>query len=400
MNENESVEEEMGLYIHIPFCVKKCAYCDFLSFGGCKKNEITDYINALCKEIEGVKADLGVEKISTLYIGGGTPSILSVQNFNQLMACVKENFEIEEGGEFTIEVNPGTLTDDLIKAYLSYGVNRVSMGLQSSDDQMLKELGRIHSYSDFEITYKKLLDAGIDNLSIDVMFALSGQTMVDWLKTLDTVVKLKPKHISAYSLIIEEETEYEERYEAGLLDLPDEDLEREMFWVTHERLEEAGYHHYEISNYGKPGYEARHNSSYWKLVPYIGLGLGASSYYKEARYKNISDRNLYIEANGDLELIREKEQDNDQKTDLEEAFFLGLRQLDGVDVMDLMTTYGLELVGPYYSVIVELIEEGLLESQGEILIPIESAVKPFGKVIKLTKRGVDISNQVMSRFLL
>lgn len=263
-----------------------------------------------------------MDKLTTIYIGGGTPSILSVQMFDKLMASVRSSFDVGTVEELTIEVNPGTLTKSLAQSYVNNGVNRVSMGgLQSTDDKTLKELGRIHSYSQFVETYGILQEVGINNISIDLMFGLSGQTMDGWLKTLSEVIKLNPKHISAYSLIIEEGTLYEEKYDKGELSLPDEDLEREMFWFTHKVLEKAGYKHYEISNYAIEGFESKHNRSYWELVPYIGVGLGASSYYNSVRYKNIDNLSTYIEAKGDWSIIRNEEQTNTLETEVEELFF-------------------------------------------------------------------------------
>lgn len=393
-------QNKIGLYIHIPFCVSKCAYCDFLSFGGCGQSEMASYVDVLKKEIVALGEALGIHSLSTVYIGGGTPSILSAELFGSLMHTVWSVFELQEDGEFTIEVNPGTLNEQKLEAYVKYGVNRISMGLQSSDDKMLKDLGRIHSYSELEKTYKMLLGSGIDNISIDVMFGLSGQTLENMEKTLKTVIDLEPKHISAYSLIIEPDTVFEERYEHGELMLPDEDTEREMFWRTHDILEGAGYHHYEISNYAKLGYEAVHNSSYWELTPYIGVGLGASSYYDGTRYKNITDLDKYIESSGELGVIRQVEQVNDLQMDLEEIFFLGLRKLDGIDLMAVAERFGSTEVYRYYDVIDELIKDGLLEGEGVFMLPYENGMRPIARVIRLTRRGVDISNQVMSRFLI
>lgn len=383
------MHQKIGLYIHIPFCVKKCDYCDFLSFGGTSQATKDLYIEALCREIDLVMSEQQINTVDTIYIGGGTPSILSVENFNRLMTTVFNQVILIDGGEFTVEVNPGSLTSSLLDVMVRSGVNRVSMGLQSSDDDMLQDLGRIHSYDEFLTTYRMLMSAGIDNISIDLMFGLSGQSMNDWVTTVEKVIDLKPSHISAYSLIIEEGTRFEERYDAGMLDLPNEEVEREMFWHVQEMLEDVGYHHYEISNYAMPGYEAKHNSSYWELTSYIGVGLGASSYYKDIRYKNISDMSKYIDAKGDLEVVRGVEQECTDVTDLEEAFFLGLRKLDGVDLSLLEDRFGKEALKKYEDIIVTLIEKELLTISVNNL-----------RCIRLTKRGVDISNQVMSQFIL
>lgn len=389
-----------GLYIHIPFCIKKCDYCDFLSFGGMEKSVMENYVSALCEEISTVQKDTGITEISTIYIGGGTPSVLTPEMFHRLMTSVEASFVLSEGGEFTVEVNPGTASEVLIDMYHKHGVNRVSMGLQSDDDEILGDIGRIHTYNDFLQTYNLLIDKGINNISVDLMFGLPNQKAEQWQTAVEHVIELNPNHISAYSLIIEEGTPFEERYEAGEMMLVNEEEERAMFWMAHDMLQKAGYHHYEISNYAKPGYEAVHNSSYWDMTPYIGVGLGASSYYNNIRYKNVTELNTYVEARGALELIRTIEHINEQEDILEEIFFLGLRQLDGIDLQSISDIYGYEAVTVYYDVINELLTDGLLIGEGMFLIPNQDSLMPIAKNIKLSKRGVDISNQVMARFLL
>lgn len=376
----------LGLYIHIPFCVKKCDYCDFLSFGGTAQETKDQYVHALCHELEAISKKFKGQLLSTIYIGGGTPSVLSDENFISLMTTVNHVFQIEAQAEVTMELNPGTVDAEAMKLYMSYGINRVSMGLQSDNDQQLKALGRIHTYQTYEDTYNMMRDMGMKNLNVDVMFGLSNQTMADWRHTLETLIKLNPEHVSAYSLIIEADTVYETKYDQGKLNLPDEDLERKMFWFTHEFMKEAGYDHYEISNYAKDGYASKHNSSYWDLTPYVGTGLGASSYYDGCRYKNTSSMAAYIEVDGVIEEIRELEQTYKEATALEEAFFLGLRKLRGVNVESLRDTYGNTLLLQYDEIIASLVTEGLLLFEDGNL--------------RLTKRGVDLSNQVMSHFIL
>lgn len=376
----------LGLYIHIPFCRQKCDYCDFLSFAETPQTTKDLYIEALCHELEALGASFTGRKLTTIYIGGGTPSVLSKDNFETLMTRVKASFQIEEGAEITMEMNPGTVTEEKLHDYKAMGINRVSMGLQSDDDAQLKELGRIHSYAMYEKTYALIRKSGIDNINVDVMFGLHNQTMAQWQQTLKTVIDLAPEHISAYSLTIEPDTVYETRYDQDGLNLPDDDTERAMFWYAHDTLEAAGYGHYEISNYAKEGKISKHNSSYWNLTDYIGAGLGASSFYGNVRYKNITGFNSYLEAKGALSLVRVLEQVNDEATNLEEAFFLGLRKLKGLSLKELKQTYGEAQVAPYEQVIDELVAEGLLIKEGPTL--------------RLTRRGTDISNQVMSRFLL
>ena len=376
----------LGLYIHIPFCVKKCDYCDFLSFGGRAQASKDLYIKALCHELEAQGEVFKGQEVSTVYIGGGTPSVLSDDNFKALMTRVQACFQINAEAEITMEMNPGTVNAQSMELYMKHGINRVSMGLQSDNDDQLKALGRIHSFQTYEDTYMMMRQMGMKNINIDIMFGLSNQSMADWQHTLATVKRLNPEHISAYSLIIETGTVYEAQYEEGKLNLPDEDLEREMFWSTHAFMKAAGYEHYEISNYAKKGYGSKHNSSYWDLTPYIGVGLGASSYYGGCRYKNITDMDAYIEADGSLELIRELEQAYKVTSSLEEVFFLGLRRLQGVNLRVIREHYEEVYLAPYKEIIERLVKEDLLIIEGDYL--------------RLSNRGIDISNQVMSQFIL
>lgn len=377
---------KLGLYIHIPFCVKKCDYCDFLSFGGAPQRTKDRYIESLCNELRDYGTNFEGERLSTVYIGGGTPSVLSVVNFGKLMDAVRTSFVIEENAEVTIEMNPGTVTDEKMRLYVNAGINRVSMGLQSDDDRQLQALGRIHTFEMYRKTFELVRRHGIRNINVDVMFGLHEQTMEQWQHTLKSVVDLNPEHISAYSLIIEKDTPYEIREQQGTLNLPDEDTERCMFWFAHQYLSSAGYDHYEISNYAKPGKASRHNSSYWDLTPYIGAGLGASSYYGNRRYRNITSMDAYLTEKGRLNRVRLLEQVNTPETSLEEAFFLGLRCLEGVDLMKLRNVYGNDLMAAYDPVIEMLTGKGLLIEEGDFL--------------RLTHRGVDLSNQVMSEFIL
>lgn len=379
------IDEKVALYIHIPFCISKCSYCDFLSFGGSQAMERQAYIEALIGEIESIAA-VNEQAISTIYIGGGTPSILTAEQFDQIMMAVHSHFDTSECVEFTVEMNPGTVTKEKLASYVKMGVNRVSMGLQSDDDEMLKTLGRIHSYEGFITTYVMIKEAGIENISIDLMFALPDQSMNDLQVTLDKVIALKPNHISAYSLIIEEDTKFEELYDQGLLNLPNEDVEREMFWMCHDQLKAAGYHHYEISNYALKGQEAIHNSSYWTLAPYYGLGLGASSYIDHKRYKNTVDLQYYIDQSRDVDKIRSLESENGLQQDLEESLFLGLRKLDGIDLDILYARYGSEAMNVYQEIFIRLIEDKLMVKKGSVL--------------KLTNRGIDLSNQVFEQLIL
>lgn len=380
------MSQEIGLYIHIPFCAMKCSYCDFLSFGG--KPQITRdlYIESLVNEINNINVTIKDSIISSLYIGGGTPSILSINNITKVMKAITNNYRVKPNAEITIEVNPGTVNKKLVETYLELGINRVSIGLQSANDAMLKDLGRIHTYQRFLDTYNMIVEAGIKNINVDIMFGLSNQTISLLEDTLNKVIELDPTHISAYSLIIEPGTDFEKRYDDELLHLPSEDQEREMFWYTNKKLRQAGYCQYEISNYAKPKKEAIHNSSYWTMKPYIAVGLGASSYFNQVRYKNITNLNTYIKANGCIDLIRTVEQVNTDAMDLEETFFLGLRLLEGVNLDAVWKKYNDLNREIYETIINRLIKEALLYKEGPI--------------IKLTHKGIDLGNVVFSQFIL
>lgn len=376
----------MGLYIHIPFCVKKCDYCDFLSFDQSDFFLRDAYVEALVSEILAVKKQSITKKLSSIYMGGGTPSILSAEQFSRIMEAVFDVFEWTEDGEFTIEVNPGMVDVLKVKAYIDAGVNRMSMGLQSDEKEMLMTLGRIHDYEVFLESYQMIRAMGIDNISIDIMLGLPDQTLDAFKATVEKTIELGPEHLSIYSLIIEPGTEFESQYNKGLLDLPDEDVERQMYWWAHDTLESNGYEHYEISSYGKPGRMGRHNKAYWTLEPYLGVGLGAASYLNQNRYKNIDDLKRYIRKSQHLDQIRVLEQTGNNINRLEEFFFLGLRQLKGVNLTNMNIDFGEALLKPYQPIIKKLIEEKMLtEKDGWV---------------KLTRRGLDLSNDVLSNFLM
>ena len=291
------MSKHLEIYIHIPFCVKKCDYCDFLSDrADCKTKE--EYVDALIKEIELSKNILNGYEVDSIFFGGGTPSILESHLFEGIMNAVKKYANINENAEITIECNPGTLTRKKLEVYKKTGVNRLSIGLQSANDDELKSIGRIHTWQEFLDNYRIARECGFDNINIDLMSALPGQTISSYKETLEKVVALNPEHISAYSLIVEEGTIMYDRVNEAALQgkdiLPDEDTEREMYYMTKNILEENGYHRYEISNYSKEGMECRHNVGYWQRKNYIGFGIGAASLLENERYNNISDLNKYI----------------------------------------------------------------------------------------------------------
>lgn len=366
------MKNELGIYIHIPFCVKKCRYCDFLS--GPATAEIQEkYVEALLKEMEGYKGLLGGRKIGTVFFGGGTPSILNGRKIVRIMDRLRSFGSLSEDAEITIEANPGTVDSEKLYSWKQAGINRISFGLQSADDQELRCLGRIHTWETFLQNYRLARACGFSNLNVDLMSALPGQTVAQWKRTMEQVTKLEPEHISAYSLIVEEGTPFYETYANHPELLPSEDEEREMYYETKAFLASRGYERYEVSNYAKPGYECRHNLSYWNRTDYLGLGLGASSLLGNVRKTNQTELSEYLKGNFEGE-----EERLTSKAAMEEYFFLGLRKMEGVKWTDYR---------PQYEKIVnKLLGEGLLEESGD--------------QIRLTEYGIDVSNYVLSEFLL
>lgn len=373
-----------GLYIHIPFCLEKCAYCDFLSF---PTDEATrqKYVDSLCYEIQAYGA---VQKatIGTIYLGGGTPTTLTSKQLKQIFDCIYSYLSIEKHCEVTIEINPKTLDADKIDYLSKSPVNRVSIGLQSTFEKHLTRLSRKHTYEDFLMTYEGVKAAGITNINIDVMFGLPDQTMEEWAETLEKVVALNPKHISAYGLIIEEHTPFYRLYENGKLVLPDEKLERRMYHYTNAFLRENEIYQYEISNYAKKGYESKHNTGYWTDYDYIGIGLGAASYIYGNRYKNTDDLEVYIKLSSHLDQIRTLTSEGSFKRRLEEAIFLGLRMTRGINLEDMNRIYNRPFETIYREPYEKYLKLGCLEIENGFL--------------KLTSKGMDVSNQVFSEFLL
>ena len=402
--------EKKERLIHIPFCMKKCAYCDFLS-GPAPRETIDRYVTALVAEIRQYQKLAENYRVTTIFFGGGTPSILSGGQMKEIFDALRDVFEIQADAEITMEANPGTVTKENLQAYRACGINRISFGLQSVDDKELKLLGRVHTMRQFEESYDLARKAGFQNINIDLISAIPGQTVESWEHTLDTVIRMNPEHISAYSLIIEEGTLFYEIYgenakeeqdsqcEKCLADdgkqmdtgknfpkLPDEEAERRMYELTAEKLEAAGYLQYEVSNYAKPGYACRHNKGYWQRVEYLGIGTGAASLIENERYQHISDTDLYIRANGRLDQIEEEKETLDWNAQVEETMFLGLRMKEGVNKQKFRERYHREIQEVYGEVLEKLKEEGLLREEEERIC--------------LTKRGNDLSNYVLAQFLL
>ncbi|MEQ2547620.1 radical SAM family heme chaperone HemW [Dorea sp. AM58-8] len=380
------MKKELELYLHIPFCVSKCKYCDFLSApSGEEQRQI--YVERLCRRIRywsDVIHNYGYEIVS-IFVGGGTPSILTEAQITQVFEAVHESFPIREDAEITLEMNPGTDVKDKLPVYRELGINRLSMGLQSADNEELKCLGRIHTYEDFRQVYQWAREAGFTNINVDLMSAIPGQTLESYEDTLRKVADLEPEHISAYSLIIEEGTPFYERYGEGrhAEELPDEDIERQMYVRTGEILEDYGYHRYEISNYAKDGYECRHNLGYWDRKEYLGLGAGASSLMDHIRWKEPDhigpSTGLVLEEREDFTRLRRKDE-------MEEFMFLGLRKINGVSEYDFYKSFRVSMDEIYKESIENLIKEGLLVREEDR--------------IRLTDRGIDLSNYALSQFLL
>ena len=287
------MKKELELYIHIPFCVQKCKYCDFLS--AASNSELREgYVKSLCKKIRAYKNLAEAYHVVSIFLGGGTPSVLESEQTKEIFVAIYDTFQVDTDAEITTELNPGTVTEEKLKAYIEGGINRLSIGLQSVNDEELRLLGRIHSYEEFVETYKLARKCGFENINIDLISAIPGQTVESWAETLQTVAELNPEHISAYSLIIEEGTPFYERYGEDRAGLPDEEAERQMYKDTQEILKKYGYHRYEISNYSKEGYECQHNLGYWSRREYLGIGLGAASLLGNYRWTEIAEIEEYL----------------------------------------------------------------------------------------------------------
>ncbi len=368
-----------GIYIHIPFCIRKCKYCDFLSFN---KENADMYVEALIREIQCYNYDRTVDSV---FFGGGTPSVLSSNSIARILENVYNTFNVSEDCEVTMECNPGTLTKESVSGYVKAGVNRISIGLQSTIDEELKALGRIHTYNEFLKSYDMVRNAGIHNVNIDIMSAIPLQTIKSYETTLDRVMSLRPEHISAYSLIIEEGTPFYDMNQRGELLLPKEEDERKMYHLTKTLLAANGYDRYEISNYSLKNFESRHNIKYWERKEYIGLGLGASSLIDNMRCNNIKNYSEYL-SNSKLENIRENITFLNKEDMVEEYMYLGLRMIKGIDAASFEREFGRSLESVYGNVINKLLKEKLVAYNG--------------KNLALTEFGIDISNRVMAEFLL
>lgn len=394
-------KEELSLYIHIPFCVRKCGYCDFLSAPADEKAR-DRYVQALLMEIERYRGtETADRKIKTLYIGGGTPSTLSVKQLECIMQKIKCTFNFHGDMETSMEMNPGTASKEKCRALYQMGINRLSIGLQSTNDMELKTLGRIHSYEDFLNTYTWCREAGFQNINVDLMAALPYQTVESYTTGLRKIIRLAPEHISAYSLILEEGTPFYQKYNSGCYPLPDEEQERLMYRETEQILAQAGYERYEISNYAKKGYACRHNLVYWQGGDYLGLGLGSSSYMNDVRFHNTTDLDTYV---NQCAYVEDREELSVQAK-MEEFMFLGLRVIAGVSGTEFEKRFGKTMEDVYGDVLRKHEEEGLLQIERKEDRKEAAAAEPAkGKTniekVMLTTKGVDVSNYVFADFLL
>lgn len=371
----------IGLYIHIPFCVKKCNYCDFNSFT--KPELISSYISALKKEIETLKDKDYIAQ--TIFVGGGTPTILSPEELEDVFHTVYKNIPVSDNAEITIEANPGTLTEEKLLALKYAKVNRLSIGLQASQDRLLKIIGRIHTFKDFKINFEAARRIGFDNINIDLIFGLPTQSVNDFRETLQQVLELNPEHMSCYSLSIEEGTVFYRLLQEEKLKLPSEDEERQMYYEAIKILNQSGYEHYEISNFAVPKRQSEHNKIYWSYKEYLGLGAGAHSFIENQRFYNYPLIEDYIYSMKNLSSAVAEREDISIREQQAEFCFLGLRLLEGIDKKVFKQRFGTEFMQVYKNAVENMKKEALIEEKGD--------------KVRLTKKGLDFANIVFAEFL-
>ena len=386
--------KNIGIYIHIPFCKSKCYYCDFISYCTEEKN-VPVYINCMKKEIKFKSEELAKFakknneqfEIDTIYIGGGTPSFIDSKYITELLEIIKESFNIKENCEITIEVNPDSTSLKKLIAYKNSGINRISIGLQSSNDKLLKEIGRVHNFEQFKNAFMNIKNAGFSNINVDLMIALPGQKIKDVKNSLQEIISLKPTHISVYSLILEEGTKLFKEVECGEKKLPSEDLERKMYWYVKDNLEEDGYIQYEISNFAKLKKQSKHNLNCWNQNEYLGIGIAAHSFLNNIRFSNIKDINKYIKniQNGKFLQNQEIHEILSNEDKQKEYMILGLRKIDGIQIKDFKKKFGLNPIFIFKNQINKLVCEDLIEIDGDN--------------IKLTNKGLNFANVVWKEFL-
>jgi oxygen-independent coproporphyrinogen-3 oxidase len=376
----------IAVYVHIPFCQQKCRYCDFVSYAGAQALH-QPYIAALCREIAGrggIFAKSGIT-VNSIFVGGGTPTCLSASLLAELFACLTQSLNLNPGAEFSVEANPGTVDERKLAVLLEAGVNRLSFGVQAFDDRLLRTLGRIHRSEEAEQAIRLARQAGFTNLNVDLMHGLPGQTLAAYRHSLATAVELGVGHISAYSLIVEEETPLASQLERGELSLPDEETDAAMFDLTHDYLVAQGYEHYEISNYSRLGKRCQHNLAYWRYRPYVGFGAAACSFDGKVRFTNTADISHYIESITDGKSPVADKEDLNQETQMAEYVFLALRTIDGVTETDFSARFSTDFRTYYHNILTNLMAEGLITDTD--------------KGVRLTRRGLRFGNRVFAAFL-
>lgn len=387
--------KEIGLYVHMPFCKQKCYYCDFVSYAN-KYNMVDRYIQCLKKEIiqyaneNRIMSKHGLEPkyvIKTIYIGGGTPSSIDELYIINILQKIKENFQIKDDAEITIEVNPGTVNKEKLETYREIGINRLSIGLQAAQDEILKSIGRIHTFKDFENTYKYAREVGFNNINVDLMINLPNQTLDNVKESVKAILNLKPEHISVYSLILEENTKLYEMVKSKQVALEPEEVERQMYWYVKETLEKYKYIQYEISNFAKSGFQSQHNIDCWNQEEYIGVGIAASSFIENKRYSNISNLEEYMDniesGMPNKNLILDEVLDFESK--MNEFMMLGLRTIQGVDIKKFEQKFKINPIIKYCKILEKLNHEGLIEIDANN--------------IKLSNKGIDLANVVWEEFV-
>ena len=377
--------KQLSIYIHVPFCKKKCLYCDFPSFSGCE-NIYEDYVNSLLKELANSAMEYGEFEIATIFIGGGTPTVLPPKQLGKVLDTVLNKYNVRNDAEITIEANPGTVNGKVFKELKSMCVNRLSFGVQAWQNSLLTTLGRIHDNETFVRNFSEARDAGFQNISCDLMFSLPNQTLSQWEETLEKIIRLNPEHISAYSLIIEDGTPFKEMLDRGMIQETDDALDREMYYLAKEMLKDKDYHPYEISNFAKQGFESQHNIVYWNTQEYLGFGLGAHSYLRGQRFHNTYDIDQYIHAKGNIIHLREDFETLSKEEKMEEFMFMGLRLTAGISLEEFKKRFGMAVTDVFKDNVKYLINEKLLAIKEDRMI--------------LTDKGIDISNFVFEKFMI
>ncbi|SFG39155.1 radical SAM family heme chaperone HemW [Oribacterium sp. WCC10] len=384
--------KQLELYIHIPFCARKCNYCDFLSFP-VKEQDHAEYVEKLCREIAlGAEPASENREVSSVFIGGGTPSLIDPRHIVHIMDEVRDHFSVRKDAEITIECNPASTLRYKFSLYKEAGINRLSLGLQSANDSELRMLGRIHAFDDFLKCFQNARMEGFSNINVDLMNDIPGQTLKSWNETLKHVLMLKPEHVSIYNLIVEEGTPFMKMYKDGTLALPDEETASEIDEITRVLTGKYGYNRYEVSNYAKPGYECRHNYGYWSNVSYLGFGLGAASYFSGKRWSNTRDFRRYMELDfsddmkAGFSLLRTDEQILSKEDQMEEFMFLGLRRIEGISEVEFKQRFQMDIMSVFGSELEKYVSQGFIIHDGYRF--------------RFSDRGMDVSNVILSQFLI